>query len=327
MDKWKKLLCGVCIAMMSIVSFSAVEVNATESDGTETVVVEVDATKTKDTEKDEGTGSLPQLVVESYEITEGVFKRSAECTLRVHIRNVSTNSGTKMGSVALHSSYVAPVFGKTNQIMFGEVGPGESVYVDFEVNLDNVINGPNLIELILNWVDEDEVRDSNLVYITPILLEKVEFDISSIKVPGTVYGSKNTTLSVSYENTGAENLQNVYMIIDGDLAQGVQVVELEDISAKQKEMVDYSLELLNMGENHISVSFKYEDRNGTEYITEAIESVVTVTDKNYISPTPQKTDVKELLEEYRVFVVGAIIAVLLCIPFLISVLRRGGKKR
>lgn len=327
MDKWKKLLCGVCIVIMSIVSFSAVEVNATESNGTETVVVEVNAMTTEDTEKDEAVVSFPQLVVESYEITEGVFKRSAECTLRVHIRNVSANSGVKMGSVALHSSYVAPVFGKANQIMFGEVGAGESIYVDFEVNLDNVINGPNLIELVLNWVDEDEVRESNLVYITPILLEKVEFNISSIKVPGTVYGSKNTTLSVSYENTGAENLQNVYMIIDGDLAQGVQVVELEDISAKQKEMVDYSLELLNMGENHIFVSFKYEDRNETEYITEAIESIVTVTDKNYISPTPQKTDVKELLEEYRVFVVGAAIAVLLCIPFLISLLRRGGKKR
>lgn len=323
MSRIAKLLCGLCIIGMMTLCFSyPVEVGATETD----VMEESNASESDTEEENDEIKTHSQLVIDSYEIAKGAFERSAECTLRVHIRNIDENNAVTVGQITMYSSYVYMVFGKTNQITFGEVKPGESIFVDFEVNLDNIVSGPNPIEFELGWTDENTLQYTNMVNVSPVLLEKVGFEISSVKMPETVYGSKNTTISVSYENIGAENLQNVYMILDGDLAQGVQVVELEDISAKKKEMVDYSLELLNMGENHVSISFRYEDRNGTEYTTEAVEQVVVVTDKNYISPAPQETGIKELLEANKIYVVCVVLAVLMCIPFLIGLIKKGGKK-
>lgn len=317
MSRFVKIVCGLCIGLVTFASVSPAKVSAAELENEKKGVEETR----------EEMAEFPQMIVDSYEIVNGSFERSAECTLRVYIKNIADNEPVKVGSIMMFSSYIYPVFGKTNQMVFGELGPGEMTYVDFEVNLDKIINGPNPIEFNLTWVDQYFVHYYGEVHISPILLEEIGFEITDIKVPNTVYGSKNTTISVAYENVGVENLQNVYMILDGDLAQGLQVVELDDIAAKGKDMVEYSLELLNMDENRISVSFKYEDRNGTEYNTDAIEKTVTVTDKNYISPAPEETDVKELIGEYRVFVVFGIVAVLLCIPFLIGLIARGGKKR
>ncbi len=320
MRRLAKMFCGLCVGIIAFVSLSPVEVRAAETE------IEIEETE-EVLETEETTEMYPLLVIESYEIVNGAFERGSECTLRVHIENIGTDYTALTGNIVMHSSYIYPVFGKTNQINFGNVEPGERISVDFDVNLDKIVTGPNPIEFMLGWSDKNEVRYSNNVQISPALLEEIGFEVLTVKMPDTVYGSQNTTLSVSYENTGVESLQNVYMILEGDLAQGVQVVELEDLSAKKKGMVDYSLDLLNMGENHIQISFKYEDRNGTEYKTEIVEKTVTVTDQNYITPAPQKTDVKGLLEEYRLFVLCGIVAVLLCIPFLIGLMKRGGKKR
>ncbi|MBQ9768208.1 MAG: hypothetical protein IJW37_08915 [Lachnospiraceae bacterium] len=302
MKRLSKLLCGFCIGILLFAASFPVKAAAANIEH-------------------------PQLIIDSYEIASGRFERSAECTLRIHIKNIDDNVAAIAGSITFYSSYVYSVFGETNQANFGEIGPGESIYVDFNVNLDNIVSGPNPIEFEIGWQDEELAVYTNTVYISPVLLEKIGFDIVAVKMPDTIYGSKNTTVSVSYENTGTENLQNVYMILDGDIAQGMQVVELEDVSAKQTGMVDYSVELLNMGENRISISFQYEDRNGTEYSTEAVETLVTVTDKAYIVPVEQEMDMKALLEEYRIYVVCAAVAVLLCIPFLISRIKKGGKKK
>ena len=318
MRRLAKMVCGLCIGIIAFVSLAPMEARAVETEIEETKEV---------LETEETTEMYPLLVIESYEIVDGAFERSAECTLRVYIENIGTEYTALTCNIVMHSSYIYPVFGKTNQINFGNVEPGERISVDFDVNLDKIVTGPNPIEFMIGWSDKNEVRYSNNVQISPALLEEIGFEVLTVKMPDTVYGSQDTTLSVSYENTGVENLQNVYMVLEGDLAQGVQVVELEDISAKKKEMVDYSLELLNKGENRLQISFKYEDRNGTEYRTEVVEKIVTVTDQNYITPIPQKTDVKGLLEEYRLFVLCGIVAVVLCIPFLIGLVKRGGKKR
>lgn len=302
MKRLFKVLCGLYVGILLLASSLTTEVAAM-------------------------TMSHSQLVVDYYEIVEGKFEKSAECTIRVHIKNVDDDSVAMGGGITMHSAYVFPVTGQTNQIIFGEIQPGKSRYVDFKVNLDNIVNGPNLIEFALGWTDETGYEYTNAVNISPVLLEKVSFDITSVKVPETVYGKKNTTISVSYVNNGAENLQNVSMILEGDLAQGIQTVELEDIAAEEKNMTDCAVELLNMGANKILISFRYEDRNGTEYSTEPAEIYVTVTDKAYIAPVDQEMNLNTFFEEYRVYVIAAAAAVVLWIPLLVSLIVKRGKKR
>lgn len=268
-----------------------------------------------------------QLVVDSYEIVEGKFEQGAECIIRIHISNIDNDSIAKAGGITIYSSYIFAVTGKTNQISFGEIKPGQSISVDFEVNLDRIVVGPNLLEIELNWLDENENTYTNAVAISPVLLEKVSFDITAVKIPETVYGKKNTTMSVSYENSGDEELQNVCMVIEGDIAQGVQEIHLEDIAAKEKSMADCPVELLNEGKNAIRVYFRYEDRNGTLYSTDPVEVTVLVADKAYSVPAEQEMNFEMIFAEYRVYIIAAVAAVVLCIPFLVELIKKGGKKR
>lgn len=269
----------------------------------------------------------PQLTVESYEIINGSFEKCAECTLRVYIKNVDDEKAAQAGIITLFSEKIAPVTGKSNQIIFGEIGPGEEIAVDFDVNLDLIEKGPNVVEFTIVWSDEDNVTYSTALHISPVLLEQVGFEITSVNIPNTLYGDKNTIMSVYYENTGDESLRNLYMVVEGDIVQEKQVIELENLASKSKKMVDYSLELLNVGSNNVEISFRYEDRNGNEYTSEVTAVTVNVTEKTYIEPVTQETDLNSVLDTYRVYVFFGVVAVLLCVPFVISVIKRGGKKK
>lgn len=302
MNKLAKRFCGVLLGVMMLVLGLPASVQAVGMDH-------------------------PQLTVESYEIVNGNFEKCAECTLRVYIKNVDDEKAAQAGIITLFSEKIAPVTGKSNQIVFGEIGPGESLAVDFEVNLDLIEKGPNVVEFTLVWSDEDCVTYSTALHISPVLLEQVGFEITSVNIPNTVYGDKNTIMSVYYENTGDESLRNLYMIVEGDIVQEKQVIELENLASKSKKMVDYSLELLNVGSNNVEISFRYEDRNGNEYTSEVTEVTVNVTEKTYIEPVTQEKDLNSVLDTYRVYVFFGVIAVILCVPFVISVIKRGGKKK
>ena len=269
----------------------------------------------------------PQLTVKSYEIINGKFEKCAECTLRIYIDNIDDDIDAKWGMITLYSEKISPITGKSNQIVFGEVEAGKSIAVDFDVNLDLIEKGPNVIEFVMVWFDEDYVSYSTSLHIAPVLLEKVGFEITDVNIPNTVYGDKNTIMSVYYENTGDESLRNVYMVVEGDIAQEKQVIELENLAAKGKKMVDYSLDLLNVGSNKVEISFRYEDRNGNQYTSETTEVLVNVTDKTYIEPVVEENNVQAIMNKYRVYVVFGVAAVLLFVPFVISVIRRGGKKK
>ncbi len=312
MNRLAKGICGVLISVIiSALGFS-----------TDVQAVEIDH---------------PQLTVKSYEIINGKFEKCAECTLRVYIENVAekidededdvNETAAEWGIITLYSEKIAAVTGKSNQIVFDRIEPGESLAVDFEVNLDLIEKGPNVIEFVLVWADENETTFSTSLHISPVLLEKVGFEITSVNIPNTVYGDKNTTMSVYYENTGDESLRNVYMVVEGDIAQEKQVIELENLAAKGKKMVDYSLDLLNVGSNKVAISFRYEDRNGNQYTSETTEVVVNVTEKTYIEPVVEENSFQSVVSTYRVYIVFGVVAVLLFVPFVISVIKRGGKKK
>lgn len=269
----------------------------------------------------------PQLSVESFEIVSGQFEKGAECTLRVTVKNVDEDNEATAGMITLFSERVSPVTGKTNQIVFGKIEPEQTITVDFDVNLDMIEKGPNIIEFVLAWYDEDYINYDNSVHIAPVLLEEVGFEITNVNIPGTVYGDKNTIMSVYYENTGDESLRNLYMVVEGDIVQEKQVVELENLASNSKKMVDYSLDLLNVGSNKVKISFRYEDRNGNQYTSETTEVFVNVTDKTYVEPVVEENNLQTIMAEYRVYVIFGAVAVLLFVPFVISVIRRGGKKK
>lgn len=302
MNRLAKRLCGVLLGVMMLVLSFPASVQAVGMDH-------------------------PQLTVESYEIINGKFEKCAECTLRVYIKNVDDEKAAQAGIITLFSEKIAPVTGKTNQIIFGEIGPEETIAVDFDVNLDLIEKGPNVVEFTLVWSDEDNVTYSTALHISPVLLEQVGFEITSVNIPSTVYGDKNTIMSVYYENTGDESLRNLYMIVEGDIVQEKQVIELENLASKSKKMVDYSLELLNVGSNNVEISFRYEDRNGNEYTSEVTEVTVNVTEKTYIEPVTQEKDLNSVLDTYRIYVFFGVVAVILCVPFIFSVIKRGGKKK
>ena len=87
------------------------------------------------------------------------------------------------------------------------------------------------------------------------------------------------------------------------------------------------MDLQNKGRNKVEVSFRYEDRNGNQYTSETTEVFVNVTDKTYIEPVVEENNFQTIMANYRVYVVFGIVAVLLFVPFVISVIRRGGKKK
>lgn len=302
MNRLAKGICGFMIGVIvSVLSFS-----------TDVLAVEM---------------NHPQLTIKSYEIINGKFEKCAECTLRVYIENIDDENAAKSGMITLYSEKIAPITGKTNQIIFDEIEAGKSIVVDFDVNLDLIEKGPNVVEFVLVWFDEDFVTYSTSLHIAPVLLEKVGFEITSVNIPNTVYGDKNTIMSVYYENTGDESLRNLYMVVQGDIVQEKQVIELENLAAKGKKMVDYSLDLLNVGSNKVEISFRYEDRNGNQYTSETTEVFVNVTDKTYIEPVVEENNFQTIMANYRVYVIFGVVAVLLFVPFVISVIRRGGKKK
>lgn len=312
MNRLAKGICGVLIGVIMSILGCSMDVKAVEI-------------------------SHPQLTVKSYEIINGKFEKCAECTLRVYIENVAeeiteededaNETTAEWGMITLYSEKIAPVTGKSNQIVFGRIEAGKSLAVDFDVNLDLIEKGPNVIEFVLVWANENGTTFSTSLHISPVLLEKVGFEITSVNIPNTVYGDKNTTMSVYYENTGDESLRNVYMVVEGDIAQEKQVIELENLAAKGKKMMDYSLDLLNVGSNKVEISFRYEDRNGNQYTSETTEVLVNVTEKTYVEPVVEENNLKAVMEANRVYVVFGAIAVLLFIPFVISIIKRGGKKK
>lgn len=300
MNKFLKYLCGLCIGLLFLSSSFEVEATALKT-------------------------GQPQLTVEKYEIVEGKFEKNGECTLRIYISNVDDSHDATAGAITMYSSTVYPVTGKSNQISFGTVGAGEQIYVDYEVSLDNLISGPNPIELNMTWADTDARRYDNSISIAPVLLENVGFEIIAIKLPNTVYGSTNTTLSVTYKNTGSENLQNIHMIVDGDLAQGKQVVEVDDLSVDGEKVISYSLELADKGVNSLTVAFRYEDRTGNEYFTEEEEVSVTVADGDYVIPE-EEMDVWGFVTKYRVYFIASLVAIILWVPSVVSLVQRKKKK-
>lgn len=268
----------------------------------------------------------PKLMISSYKISKGELIPGEEFTLKLTIKNTNPYVGVEnaMISYVATNNTVYPVFGESNQKFIGKIDGGKSIIVELPMTVaDKVSNYLVTVNFVLDYANSisGSVTASSSI-VLPIYINNT-MNISSLSVArASILGSKSL-ISVVYSNTGANELRNIIMHLEGDIPETQKAVSLGDLKVNGQGIRDYYVNFNQEGEQKLAISFTYEDEKGaiynipaTEYITVVNQPPAPVMEPTQPNTSYQDTGLGFELWQWMVIggvVIGVIIIILIVI--------------
>ena len=231
-----------------------------------------------------------RVVLDSYEVLEGQMLPGEYITLRLHFQNVSPDT-TATGVLITYSaanSNIMPVYGSSNQIYIHTLAPGASVTKDIDCQiLDYQASTTAIMNFSLIYRDSVVYDGSNSFLIALPLESETDVEITNVMLPEQARFQAQSTGHLNVENTGNETIQAVVLHCDGNIQETQKVLELGDLMAGESIGIDLSLTFMESGNQTLSLWVEYQNANGIEFQSEAVEYAITVSEEAAAQPVQE----------------------------------------
>lgn len=218
----------------------------------------------------------PQVMVESYEVTEGQLLSGQKVNLKMNIKNESVNRAAKSLVLTYHEKQyqMLPQDGAGNQVFIGEIGPGEVAEVNIPMVIAEELRTSLItLELSISYGDEDGVAYLNqpTIYFNVFPEHLV---VENLYVSSQPEEQRDSLVSVSYRNQSTETISNLVFHVNGDIAEEGKQMSFLSLAPGEQRFSDIQVAFNKTGEQRVTAYFTYQDESGHEFATK--EQTVTV---------------------------------------------------
>lgn len=226
----------------------------------------------------EAATTKPQVVVSEYSLSEE-FQYGEETTIKVSLKNMSKESKVNGVLVTYNSANnsVIPAKGTSNQVYIEQIGAGQLQMLEIPVVILESSDGYGSMNFSMEYMADGQNLLTNSSYIAfPLGLNLLTVNTINV-ITNTTVGAASL-VSVGFENSKTEEIQDVRLVISGDVENGEQTKNIGTVSAGQNKFAETSVTYDTAGTKNISVSLAFNDLNGNSHVVSIGDYQVTVTD-------------------------------------------------
>lgn len=222
----------------------------------------------------------PKVVVDSYEVSDGEMATGQKFTLKVNVKNTNpyNDAYNLMVTLTSETDNVRIQDFAPNQVFVEKLAAGETTSVEFSMEVSEQFESDTMIlDIYLDCVDENGIGYTITSIITPQIAKQCEMEINALSVAESAVVGSKSLVNVRYSNTGVVPIEHVTMHLEGDIMDSPKDVELERLEVEEQKYLDYYVNFLKEGKQNVTISFTYEDGDGTVYELDPEEFQVDVT--------------------------------------------------
>lgn len=213
--------------------------------------------------------SGPVLMVTDYQVIEGDRSQGSSFILQMNIANLSelATAQNAVATLTINNTSVSLQEGYTNQHFFREIRPGESVSLQFPLEVYSYCAEENMIlSVTMACHDGFGVHYDFQTMMTPDIDVPRNLHIASLAVPQFVHQNTNMIISATLSNPELVTLNNIRMHVVTQY--GEEITEAGQLLKEERKTVDCIFRFPEQRTEDVQVYFTYESLYGHQYSTE-----------------------------------------------------------
>ena len=213
--------------------------------------------------------SGPVLMVTDYQVIEGDRSQGSSFILQMNIANLSelATAHNAVATLTINNTSVSLQEGYTNQHFFREIRPGESVSLQFPLEVYSYCAEENMIlSVTMACHDGFGVHYDFQTMMTPDIDVPRNLHIASLAVPQFVHQNTNMIISATLSNPELVTLNNIRMHVVTQY--GEEITEAGQLLKEERKTVDCIFRFPEQRTEDVQVYFTYESLYGHQYSTE-----------------------------------------------------------
>ncbi len=264
--------------------------------------------------------------IESYTIDTEAVVPGEEFTLELTIKNTSdvNTVGSCLITYESEDGMIAPVYGESNQIFIDGINPSKTKKVSIKLKAASLIETLSTpLVFTISYADENSLQNTLTSRLDLPVSTSGTLRIDNISVPTVATLGTKSRISITYANSGADELSNIVLHVVGSKLGDDLEVSLESLGGADKKYAEAYIDYTAIGTQNIQISFTYDDEEGLTHETSRQSyDVVVSSDGNYGSS--EITAVQgNAIKSYAVQIV--IIAVVIVILVVLIIIYRKKK--
>ena len=221
----------------------------------------------------------PKVLLESYTIEEGNVMPGEAFHITFVYKNMSTNESITdllMDCSSIEND-IYPVYGKSAQGYIEKLGPGEMAEISLELIASDMLEKVAAsLNISLAYSDSNLAEINNGFAISlPVSLQS-SLIIQNYSIPETVTQGTLSRVSVTYENSGTLDVNNIVMHIKKSSESEEILTELGSLAGGEKNFVESYINFSTIGVETINIYFTYQNEDGEELVIEVEEAEIVV---------------------------------------------------
>lgn len=242
--------------------------------------------------------SGPVLLVTDYAVVEGDRGPGSSFLLKMNIANLSqlATANNVVATLTIENTSVSLQEGYTNQQFFRQILPGETVSLQFPLEVYSYCADENMIlSLTMACHDDFAVHYDFQTMMTPDIDVARTLNVASLAVPQFVHQNSNMIISATLSNPELVTLNNIRMHVVTQY--GEEITEVGQLLKEERKTVDCIFSFPKQQAEDVQVYFTYESLYGHQYSTDpqSFQVVVYGQSEEDDFNTSGKLGVKEIL--------------------------------
>jgi len=218
----------------------------------------------------------PTLILESYALP-GAIAAGEDFELHYTIRNTGTSVAENiLLSWSSDENAVYPSYGHSNQQYVAQIAAQEA-YEGVMTFAAQTLPDSNVYSLVLSmrYQGPNGVSLLSEPAIALQIQERGNLSVLEIALPGDCIVGRQTLISIKYQNTGAEDVRNAKILVEGDVEGGRLELDVGTVKAYATSVTEGYLTILSEGDNVFSISMAFEDMDGNPVVTRVYAAQAT----------------------------------------------------
>lgn len=262
--------------------------------------------------------------IESYTIDSEAVVPGEEFTLELSLKNTSAvnNVGSCLLTFESEDGMIEPVYGQSNQIFIDGIAATTSAKVSIKLKAAATIETLSTpLVFSISYADANTLENGLISKLYLPVSTSGTLRIDNISVPTVASVGTKSRISITYGNSGVDELSNIVLHIVGNKLGKNLDIPLESLAGGDKKYAEAYIDYKTVGAQNLQVSFTYDDVEGLTHETEIQNYDVSVSSEGGFTPTEVTGGNGNSIRHY-VVQIGVIAVVIVILIGLIIVYRK-----
>lgn len=209
--------------------------------------------------------------IESYSIEGESVVPGEEFDLKVVLKNTSgtKNIGSCLVTAESKDGVIEPVYGQSNQFFIESIDAGTATEVTLKLKAANGIETLSTpLIFSITYADENTLQNANISTLFLPVSTSGTLKIDNLSVPNVATLGTKSRVSITYGNSGADELTNIVLHVVGSRLGSDLEFPLESLAGGDEKYAEAYIDYIAVGDQSVQISFTYDDIDGLTHETE-----------------------------------------------------------